>query len=73
GRVVAWPDDPWARGGYSHVVPGHRGAREKLAAPTPPLYWAGEATAPEGCAATVHGAFRSGARAAREVRAVLGA
>ncbi len=73
GRVVAWPDDPWARGGYSHVVPGHRGARERLAAPTPPLYWAGEATAPEGCAATVHGAVRSGARAAREVLAALGA
>ena len=72
GRVVAWPDDPWARGGYSHVVPGHHGARERLAAPTPPLYWAGEATAPEGCAATVHGALRSGARAAREVLAALG-
>jgi monoamine oxidase len=73
GRVVAWPDDPWARGGYSHVVPGHQGARQRLAAPTPPLYWAGEATAPEGCAATVHGALRSGARAAREVLAALGA
>ncbi len=73
GRVVAWPDDPWARGGYSHVVPGHHGARERLAAPTPPLYWAGEATAPEACAATVHGAVRSGARAAREVLAALGA
>jgi len=73
GRVVAWPDDPWARGGYSHVVPGHLGARERLAAPTPPLYWAGEATAPEACAATVHGAFRSGARAAREVLAAVGA
>jgi len=73
GRVVAWPDDPWACGGYSHVVPGHHGARERLATPTPPLYWAGEATAPEGCAATVHGALRSGARAAREVLAALGA
>jgi monoamine oxidase len=69
GRRVAWPDDPWARGGYSHVVPGHDGARERLAAPTPPLYWAGEAAAPEGCAATVHGAWRSGATAARQVLA----
>jgi monoamine oxidase len=68
GRVVAWPDDPWSRGGYSHVVPGHHGARERLAEPSPPLYWAGEATAPEACAATVHGAYRSGARAARELR-----
>jgi monoamine oxidase len=69
GRRIAWPDDPWARGGYSHVVPGHDGARAALAAPTPPLWWAGEATAPEGCAATVHGAWRSGARAARELMA----
>ena len=68
GRVVAWPDDPWSRGGYSHVLPGHHGARQLLAAPTPPLYWAGEATAPEASAATVHGAYRSGARAARELR-----
>ena len=73
GRVVAWPEDPWALGGYSHVLPGHLGARERLAAPTPPLYWAGEATAPEGCAATVHGAYRSGARAARELLAAVGA
>ena len=69
GRRIGWPDDPWARGGYAHVVPGHDGARAALAAPTPPLWWAGEATAPEGCAATVHGAWRSGARAAREVLA----
>jgi monoamine oxidase len=68
GRVVAWPDDPWSRGGYSHVLPGHHGARERLAAATPPLYWAGEATAPEARAATVHGAYRSGARAARELQ-----
>lgn len=69
GRRIGWPDDPWARGGYSHVIPGHVGVRAALAAPTPPLWWAGEATAPEGCAATVHGAWRSGARAAREVLA----
>jgi monoamine oxidase len=68
-RLVAWPHDPWARGGYSHVVPGFMGARAALAAPTPPLFWAGEATAREGSAATVHGAFESGARVAREVLA----
>lgn len=85
GRLVAWPDDPWTRGGYSHVLPGHAprraaggpagtaavvqvGARERLAAPSPPLFWAGEATAPEGSAATVHGAFRSGARGPRAAR-----
>ena len=66
-RLINWPDDPYTRGGYSYVLPGQDGAREKLAAPTPPLYWAGEATAPEPRAATVHGALLSGRRAALEV------
>lgn len=70
-RLVNWPDDPYTRGGYSFVLPGHDGARERLAAPTPPLYWAGEATAPEHRAATVHGALLSGRRAAAEVLASL--
>lgn len=62
-----WPDDPYTRGGYSFVLPGHEGAREKLAEPYPPLFWAGEATEPEYRAATVHGAYLSGLRAAEEV------
>lgn len=66
-RWVDWTSDPYALGGYSHVVPGRRGAREDLAAPTPPLYWAGEATAVEARAATVHGALVTGLRAADEV------
>ena len=66
-RLINWPDDPYTRGGYSYVLPGQDGAREKLAAPTPPLFWAGEATAPEPRAATVHGALLSGQRAALEV------
>lgn len=66
-RLINWPDDPYTRGGYSFVLPGHDGAREKLAAPTPPLFWAGEATAPEPRAATVHGALLSGRRAALEI------
>jgi monoamine oxidase len=61
-----WPDDPYTRGGYSFVLVGQDGAREKLAAPTPPLFWAGEASAPEQLAATVHGAYLSGMRAAQE-------
>lgn len=65
-RLVNWPDDPYTRGGYSFVLPGHEGAREKLAAPTPPLFWAGEASEPEHRAATVHGALVSGRRAAAE-------
>jgi len=69
--LVDWVSDPYARGGYSHVRPGHRGARERLAQATPPLLWAGEATAPERDAATVHGALASGVRAAAEVRRLL--
>lgn len=65
-HLVNWPDDPYTRGGYSFVLPGHDGARERLAAPTPPLYWAGEATETEHRAATVHGALLSGYRAAAE-------
>ena len=65
-QLVNWLDDPYTRGGYSFVLPGHEGARDILAAPTPPLYWAGEATAPEHRSATAHGAFLSGRRAAAE-------
>lgn len=65
--LVDWPNDPFAYGGYSFVRPGHHGVRDLLAAPTPPLFWAGEATAPESDAATVHGAILSGERAAHEV------
>ena len=66
-RLVAWPHDPYARGGYSVVLPGHHGARELLAAPEPPLFFAGEASAPQHSAATVHGAIDSGVRAAGEL------
>lgn len=70
--LVDWPNDPFAGGGYSYVRPGHRGVRERLAAPTPPLFWAGEATAPERDAATVHGALLSGERAAQEALGLFG-
>jgi len=70
-RLVDWVSDPFARGGYSYVRPGHKGARELLAQPSPPVLWAGEATAPEADAATVHGALQSGRRAAMEVLELL--
>ena len=66
-QLVNWCADPFVRGGYSYVLPGHEGARGRLATPTPPLYWAGEATEPEHRAATVHGALLSGRRAAAEL------
>lgn len=70
-RWVNWPQDPFAMGGYSVCLPGHYDAREKLSAATPPLYWAGEATAPHHLTAMVHGAYFSGQRAAREIMETL--
>jgi monoamine oxidase len=66
-RWINWPEDEFALGGYSVCLPGHYDAREALAQPTPPLYWAGEATAPHHLTAMVHGAYFTGERAAREV------
>ena len=66
-RWVNWPDDPYALGGYSVCLPGHYEARDKLAQATPPLYWAGEASAPHHLTAMVHGAYFSGQRAANEI------
>jgi len=66
-RWVNWPADPFALGGYSVCLPGHYDAREKLAQATPPLFWAGEASAPHHLTAMVHGAYFTGQRAAREI------
>jgi len=65
-----WAHDPFARGSYSHALPGHAGARAVLAAPVDGrLFFAGEATSPN-FFSTAHGARDSGERAAREVVAV---
>lgn len=66
-RWVSWPDDPYALGGYSVCLPSHYEARDKLAKATPPLYWAGEASAPHHLTAMVHGAYFTGRRAAQEI------
>jgi monoamine oxidase len=66
-----WADDPFARGSYSHALPGHAGDRAVLAAPVDGrLFFAGEATSPE-FFTTAHGARDSGERAAGEVLAAL--
>jgi monoamine oxidase len=66
-HLVNWPDDPFALGGYSVATPGHADARDLLARPlSNRLYFAGEATAPNDMAATVHGAYVTGRRAASE-------
>jgi monoamine oxidase len=62
-----WAHDPFARGAYSHALPGHAGDRAVLAAPVDRrLFFAGEATCPN-FFSTAHGARDSGERAAREI------
>jgi monoamine oxidase len=64
-----WAHDPFARGSYSHALPGHAGERAVLAAPVDGrLFFAGEATSPN-FFSTAHGARDSGERAAGEVLA----
>jgi monoamine oxidase len=62
--ATAWLSDPWARGSYSHALPGHADARARLAAPVDDrLFFAGEATSPN-FFSTAHGAYLSGVAAA---------
>ena len=62
-----WAHDPFARGSYSHALPGHADKRAVLAAPVDSrLFFAGEATSPN-FFSTAHGARDSGERAAKEV------
>lgn len=71
-RESRWAHDPFARGSYSHALPGHADDRAVLAAPVDGrLFFAGEATSPN-FFSTAHGARDSGERAAREVLAALG-
>jgi monoamine oxidase len=66
-----WAHDPFARGSYSHALPGHAGKRAVLAAPVDGrLFFAGEATSPN-FFSTAQGARDSGERAAGEVAASL--
>lgn len=61
-----WARDPFARGSYSHALPGQAHQRAVLAAPVNErLFFAGEATSPH-FFSTAHGARDSGERAARE-------
>jgi monoamine oxidase len=64
-----WAHDPFARGSYSHALPGHAGMRAVLASPVDGrLFFAGEATSPN-FFSTAHGARDSGETAAGEVLA----
>ena len=66
-----WAHDSFARGSYSHALPGHAGARAVLAAPVDGrLFFAGEATSPN-FFSTAHGARETGERAAGEVMKMM--
>lgn len=68
-----WIKDPYALGCYSYTRPGGCPERAVLATPVQEtLYFAGEATEPPPHYQTVHGAYDSGRRAAREILADLG-
>ena len=61
-----WSRDPFARGSYSHALPGHADKRAVLASPVDGrIFFAGEATSPD-FFSTAHGAQESGVRAAGE-------
>ena len=71
--LADWVRDPFSLGSYSYTKPGAAGRRAVLATPIGQrLYFAGEATAPAPHYQTVHGAYTSGRRAAREILAADG-
>jgi monoamine oxidase len=68
-----WEEDPFSRGAYSYPLVGGAKAGETLAKPVRgTLYFAGEATVSEADSGTVHGAIRSGRRAATQLARHLG-
>ena len=70
-RITRWNSDPWTHGAYSFVPAGS--SFEQYAVLGEPVddkvFFAGEATHPD-YPATVHGAFLSGVRAARQIAAL---
>jgi len=71
--VHDWQSDPFSRGAYSYARAGHDLAQQELAAPVEEtLFFAGEAADISGQNGTVHGAMRSGRRAARQLLELRG-
>jgi len=72
-RYHDWRNDPFSRGAYSYVPAGALDAIEALTRPVDgSLFFAGEASDPDGHWGTVHGAMRSAERAAAQIRAAAG-
>ena len=71
-RFINWAQDPFARGGYTFLRPGARGARASLrATDTGALFWAGAGTESQPVSELVETAYLSGLRVAAEVSAAL--
>jgi monoamine oxidase len=69
--ATGWLGDRWARGSYSAARPGFARCRATLAEPIAGrVFFAGEACTPTAFGA-IHGAWRSGADAARRIAAAL--
>jgi monoamine oxidase len=67
-----WTRDPYSRGAYSFIAAGSDGAGEELRRPVrDTIFFAGEATADGAEVGTVHGALRSGIRAAKKAGRAL--
>ena len=70
-RLHRWGTDPFARGGYSHALPGKADCRGVLAAPVDDrLFFAGEACSLNNFS-TAHGAYLTGVAAADQAIAAL--
>lgn len=66
-----WAADPWARGAYSHALPGRAGGRQMLAQPVDGrIFFAGEAVSIQAFS-TAHGAAETGRAAAAAALAAL--
>jgi len=71
GSATAWAADPFSRGSRSYCLPRHFGVRELLTRPLGGrIVFAGEHTE-QSAYGTLHGAYLSGVRAARQVIALL--
>jgi monoamine oxidase len=69
--ATAWRRDPFARGSYSHALPGKAGARLALALPVNDrLFFAGEACSANSFS-TAHGAYETGVAAAEAALAAV--
>ena len=69
--ATAWLGDPWARGSYSAARPGFARCRKVLMEPVADrVFFAGEACTPTAYGA-IHGAWMSGADAARRIASAL--